>query len=84
MNTRDLWGDEMMFHDNWARIPVFYQGIVPVGLGSAKVIESGGIEIILPAGDSLGTEWYKMARNGLLDGLLLKPRLILAEPRFVE
>lgn len=70
-----------MIHNGWARVPVFYPAIVPVGIGSAKLIEDGGIEIILPAGDYLGAEWYVMARDGLLDGLLLKPRLISAEPK---
>jgi hypothetical protein len=74
----------MMIQNGWARVPVFYQGIVPVGIGSAKLLEAGGIEMILPAGDTLGAEWFVAARNGMLDGLLLKPRLIPAEPKWPD
>lgn len=64
----------MMTGNGWVRIPVYSMGLVPIGIGSAKIREDGDIEIILPAGKYFGQAIYQKARNGEIEGLLLSPR----------
>lgn len=61
--------------DGWIRVPVRSEGLVPIGIGSAKITAEGEIEIILPSGKYFGQYLYQKAQEGWLDYLLIKPML---------
>lgn len=69
----------MMRGENWVRVPIFARGIVPIGIGSAKITAEGEIEITIPNGKFFGTHAYELALRGMLDGLMLENRLIPTE-----
>lgn len=67
--------------DGWVRVPVFARGIVPIGIGSAKITEHGEIEITVVNGQFAGEHMYELAIRGMMEGLMIEPRLIPAEER---
>ncbi len=62
-----------MITEDWVRIPIRIQDIIPIGIGSAKVYRDGRMEVILPSGERFGQSLQEAFRSGQIESLLLVP-----------